>query len=102
MIRVDDTSRMYVLINGSWQTYIDEQTASRGSLSVAPGEPPDPFLRSYRERPDLRQALGSAISGVRVYPVTIQSFEHGVVLGTDKQQLIVLYNDGTWEQVPDR
>ncbi|GIW10739.1 MAG: hypothetical protein KatS3mg061_1796 [Dehalococcoidia bacterium] len=101
MLRRDESRRVYVLAAGSWLTFLEPEGA-RTIAAPAPGEPPPPFLQTYRAHPALRILLGPAIGEPRPVQLTIQAFERATVLTTERRGLHVLYSDGRWELVAER
>ena len=101
-----DAATMYAIYRGGiWESHADRWREGDPEFSCpdadTPSEsPPTPkrgFGRVWCSVPSVRQGLGAATEGERGLQVTVQSFERGLIMLTDRGTWI-LYADGTWER----
>jgi hypothetical protein len=59
------------------------------------------FGKVWRDRPDVRQALGWATAAERGFSGASQRFERGTLFWSDRRLIIAVYDDGRWEMFPD-
>lgn len=112
MFRRDDTDQIYVLLDtGQWNSHID---------TWHPGEPEiDPSISVPSGVYQPRQGLGKVwralshpplynggglywgIEPDRAFRGSVQPYEHGTMIWSDRRVIYVLYDDGTWTSYLD-
>ncbi len=102
----EDDDRIYVIFStGRWESHADvwfegDPEFSCPDPSTPDESPPTPkrgFGKIWCTVPGVRQGLGAATEGERAVGVAVQSFDHGLILLTDRWTW-VFYSDGSWER----
>ena len=103
----DDGQALVLLNNGTWHIYkhapfvegspefpcTDENTPAQ-----CPPTPKRGFGSMWCDIVDIRQGLGNATDCERGFQGTMQDFDKGHMLRTDRNAVFILYKDGTWSQ----
>jgi len=98
--RGDRKEIITLLDSGRWRRYADTFD-ERETGTPVPGEPVRGFGKVWREQPDLRAALGTAIEAEHGIGAVVEEFEHGLLVWTADRLIYALYSDGSWEQYAD-
>ncbi|MGN6812314.1 MAG: zf-HC2 domain-containing protein [Thermomicrobiales bacterium] len=105
-----DTKTIYVLFYeqpGVWYAFADNWTDGMdpgGGAGPAAGQfyPKRGFGKVWRENEDVRNRLGYALAADETAgPLTIQPFDHGLLLARDAGYVYVLYSNGVFERYQD-
>jgi hypothetical protein len=102
-----DTSEIYALplaqpyarFDDTW----DESQPAYACPDLAPSQtPPTPqrgFGKAWCKQPLVREGLGDATGGERLFDATLQEFDSGVIFRTDRGLTYILERDSNrWEQ----
>ena len=88
--------------DGTWQSFADTWDNSQieeDPTIVPPSgfyQPKRGFGKVWREQSGVRDKLSWATAPERGFAASWQAFEGGMMLWSDHQGTVVLYNDGTW------
>lgn len=101
----DDTDTIYVLYNNNtWQSFADTWTSSEPETdpAIVPPhglfQPKRGFGKVWRNNPAVRSTLNWATTEERGFQGAAQAFNGGTMLYSNTRGVLVLYNDGRWEQ----
>lgn len=105
MIWRKDVLRHYVIADdGGWRSYADVWVEGLPDFScpdIAPQvSPPTPvrgFGQVWCQNPDVRQRVGDAVEREWAERMTVQAFERGTMIRTNRG-IYVLYDDGGWQR----
>ncbi|MDP2659600.1 MAG: hypothetical protein Q8R28_02570 [Dehalococcoidia bacterium] len=103
-----DIRQIYVILDaGRWVAYPDTWNEGDPSPSVGTPTPPETvepirgFGKVWRDGPAVRTGLGWATERERGFNGLVQPFEQGVMIGTDKGVIFVLFGSGAWLRFTD-
>lgn len=103
-----DERTFYVLTDdGKWRAYtddgveVDDTATPAADLPIGMSAPRRTLGKLWLQREDVRRALGWATETERQLNGNMQTFAKGAMLGLDRQQIYVLYEDGRWQRLPD-
>lgn len=107
MLWRSDTRAIYVLgQDGTWtqrqDTFVEGEEMAEDSPPAGMLAPARGFGKVWRESPGLRHSLGWAVAPERGFTGAAQEFANGVMLWSDRKEIVILYADGHWERLPDR
>ena len=104
----NDTRQIYVMMNdGRWSVYSDTWNEGDPSPTSTPPppaglvEPVRGFGKVWREQKGVRDGLGWATERERGFDGSVQPFERGAMLLSDRRFIFVLSTDGTWLRFED-
>ena len=112
MFRRDDSDQIYVLLDsGQWSVYPDTwhpgEPETDPTINVPPGvyQPRRGLGKVWRmlSHPPIYDGGGLfwATAPDRSFRGSVQDFERGMMLWSDRRVIYVLYDDGTWESYTD-
>lgn len=95
--RGDQKEIIALLKDGRWRSYPDTFEGPDPTPSAA-GEPVRGFGKIWRERPELRSAIGNTTASEQPVGAVVQQFERGLMIWTADRTIYVLYATGLWER----